>query len=74
MKPRPQPPKGREEAISALNAAIEVLNATREIPSTTPVKAALGSAGVLLTSIRVGFLLSCNDLLQVRIYLELDNR
>ena len=59
-----QRPKGREDAISALNEAIEVLDPVK-ISSFPPAKAVFGSATVLLTFIRVCFLLSRNDLLQV---------
>ena len=59
-----QQPKRREDAISALNEAIEALNPTK-LSSFPPAKAVFSSATVLLTSIRVCFLLSSHDLLQV---------
>jgi len=54
-------PKGREDAISALNEAIEALNPVK-IPSFPQSKAVFGSVTVLLVLIRVCFLLSCHDL------------
>ena len=48
---------GQDGALSSLNAAIDALNLSKETMSITPAKAAFGSASVLLTTIRVGFLL-----------------
>ena len=63
MKAESQRSKGRESAISALNAAIDALNLAKEISSITPAKAVFGSVGVILTMIRVSFLFFV-DLLQ----------
>ena len=52
-----QRPKERDGALSSLNAAIEVINIAKDALSMTPAKAALGSVSVILTMIRVGFLL-----------------
>ena len=60
----PQEPKRQEDAISTLNEAIEALNPL-EVSSFPPAKAVFGSATVLLALIRVRFLLSRNNLLQV---------
>ena len=59
-----QRPEGREGAISALNEAVEDLNPakTSNIP---PAKAVFGSVAILLTTVRVCFLLFRSDLLQV---------
>ena len=50
-------PKGREGAISALNGSIEVLNLAKELSSITPAKAVFGSVSVILSMIKVSFLL-----------------
>jgi hypothetical protein len=71
METEPQRPEGREGAISALNEAIEALNPAK-VSSFPPAKAVFGSVTVLLTLIRVCFLLSCNDLLRVHTSLGLD--
>jgi len=67
-----QQPRGREGAISALNAAIEALNLMKEVASVTPAKAAFGSVSVLLTMIKVCPVLLCNDGLQAHKYTGLD--
>ena len=66
-------PKRREDAISALNEAIEALNPVK-ISSFPPTKAVIGSVAVLLTLIRVCFLLSCNDPLHVHTQLGLGGK
>jgi len=65
-----QRPKGREDAISALNEAIDGLNPVKT-SSFPPAKAIFGSVTVLLTLIRVCFMLSCNDLPHVHAQLGL---
>ena len=57
MKAESQPPKEREGVVSALNAAIEVLNLAKEVSSATPAKAVFGSVSVILATIRVSFFL-----------------
>jgi len=57
MKVESQQPKGREGAISALNAAIEALNRAKEVSSITPAKGTFSSVSVILALIRVSFLL-----------------
>ena len=71
MQAESQQPKGREGAISALNTAVEASNLAK-ISSIPPVRAVFGSVVVLLTLIRVCFLLFCNDLPQVHTQLGLD--
>jgi hypothetical protein len=56
MEAESQRPKGREGAISALNEAIEALNPAK-MSSFPPAKAVFGSVIILLTLIRVCFLL-----------------
>ena len=62
-----QRPGGREGAISALNTAIEDIDLAEKVSSIAPAKAVFGLVSILLTLIRVGFLLSCHDLLQAQI-------
>jgi len=56
--------------MSTLNAAIGALDPAK-ISSFPPAKAVFGSVTVLLTFIRVCFMLSCNDLLHVHAQLGL---
>ena len=49
-------PKGRESAISALNAVIEALNLAKEVSSIVPAEAVFASVSVILAMIRVSFL------------------
>jgi hypothetical protein len=58
-----QRPQGQEDTILVLNEAIEASNPAK-VSSFPPAEAVFGSVSVLLTLIRVRFLLSCNDLLQ----------
>jgi hypothetical protein len=64
MEAEPKRPKGQEDAISALNKAINALNPAK-MSSFPPAKAVFGSVIVLLTLIRVCFLLLGNDILRV---------
>jgi len=61
MEAESQRPKTREDAILALNEATEGLKTY----SFAPAKAVFGSVSVLITFVRVCFLLFYNDLLQV---------
>ena len=63
MDTKPQRPKGRESAISVLNEAIKDLNPAK-ISNIPPAEAAFDSVTVLLTLIKVCFLLFYNNLLQ----------
>jgi len=65
-----QRPRRREDTISTLNAAIRALDPAK-ISSFPPAKAVFVSVTVLLTSIRVCFMLSCNNLLHVHTQLGL---
>jgi len=56
---------GRGGVLSALNVAIDVLNLAKEVSSITPAKAVFGSVSVLLTVIRVRFVLFGYGVLQV---------
>ena len=57
MDTKAQRQKRRDTVLSSLNAAIEALNIVKDVLSMTPAKAALGSVTVILTMIRVGFIL-----------------
>ena len=48
-----QRPEGREDAISALNAAIKALNLAKDLSSIAPAKTVFASINTLLTLIRV---------------------
>ena len=55
MTPKSQRPKGRGNAVSSLNAAIEVMNLAEKFSSITPAKAAFGTVSLLLEMIKVRF-------------------
>jgi len=59
-----QRPSRRGDIISLFNAAIEAVNFAKEASSITPAKAAFASAGILLTMIKVCFIL-CDEMFQV---------
>ena len=65
--PKSQQPKRQENALSLLNAAIEVINLAKEVSSPTPAKAVFGSVSILLKMIRVHFLPFSDDLFQVHV-------
>ena len=67
MSPQSQQPKRQENALSLLNAAIEVINLAKEVSSPTPAKAVFGSVSILLKMIRVHFLPFSDDLFQVHV-------
>ena len=70
MEAESQQPERREVTMSALNEAIEALNPVK-VSSFPPARAVFGSVTVLLTFIRVCFLLSRHDLLRVHTQLGL---
>ena len=57
MEAKSQRPKGRDNTVSALNAAIDALNLAKEASSITPAKAVFGSVSIILTTIKVSLLL-----------------
>ena len=57
MATKSQKPKERKTALSLLNAAIEVITVAKDAANATPAQAAFSAAAVLLTMIRVSFLL-----------------
>ena len=60
--------KNRENSLDLLDAAIEAVNLAKEMTSATPAKAVFGTVAVLLTTIKVRLLPSCNDELRVYTY------
>jgi len=50
-------PTGQDAVLSSLNVAIDGLNFAKELSSITPAKAVFGSVSILLTMIRVSFVL-----------------
>ena len=64
MATKTQRPKGRDGALSSLNIAIDGLNLAKEVSSITPAKAVFGSVAILLTMIRVSFLLFYHEMSQ----------
>ena len=71
MEAESQRPKRREDVILALNEAVEGLNLAKT-SGFAPAKAVFGSVTVLLTLIKVCFLLFCNNLPQVHTQLGLN--
>ena len=67
--PPSQPAKGRDGVISTLNVFIQALNIAKDACGIPPAQAAFGSAGVLLTMIRVRFPFLCEDELLTRVNL-----
>ena len=57
MATKSQKSKGRENALSSLNAAIKAVDVAKGAVSGTPAQVAFSAAAVLLTMIRVSFLL-----------------
>ena len=59
LQAEPRRPKGRKRTtISALNAAIEALNLTKELSSITPAKAVFCSASATLATVGVSSLMT----------------
>jgi hypothetical protein len=64
----------RDGVLSTLDAFIQTLNFARDSCGIPPAQIAFGSASVLLTMIRVYFLLLCNDGILIRVYLGHDGQ
>jgi len=64
MATKSQRPKGRENTISLLNAAIDAMDLAEKISSITPAKAVFATVGVLLAIIKVfsSSALRCSEL------------
>lgn len=65
MKTESQRPKGREDAIETLNAAIRATDLAEKTSCIAPAKTAFGSASILLTLIKVCFPFFRQDLPRV---------
>jgi len=63
MEVKSQQPKDQKSVISLLIAAIEAVNLAKEVSSVTPAKAVFGTVSVLLTMLKVRFLV-CVGLLR----------
>ena len=61
MTAKSQKPKGRKNVLSSLNAAIEAVDVAKDAVSGTPTQVAFSAATVLLTMIKVSFLLFHNE-------------
>lgn len=59
MATKTQQAKGRDDALSSLNTAVNVLNRAGGATSVTQARAAFTSAGILLAMIRVGLFPVC---------------
>ena len=64
MATKSQRPKGHDGVLLALNLAIGALSLAKEASSITPANAVFGSVSILLATIRVSFLLSCDEMPQ----------
>jgi hypothetical protein len=67
-----QQPKGREGVFATLNVFIKALDIAKDACGIPPAQAALSSASVLLTMIRVRFSLFCKDGFPAQVYLGHD--
>ena len=65
-QPVTQEPERRDSALPSLNAAIEAMNLAKEVANMVPAKEVFGSVAMLLTMIRVGFLV-LDDLFLVHV-------
>ena len=59
MTAKSQKPEGKENSLSLLNAAIEVITVAKDAANATPAQVAFSAAAVLLTMIRVSFFIFC---------------
>jgi hypothetical protein len=64
-----QQQKGRDGVLSTLDVSIQALNLAKDSCGIPPAQIAFGSASVLLTMIRVCFLLPCEDILLICVYI-----
>ena len=68
MDPSSRRSKRRDTTLSPLNAAIDAMNIAKDALNPTPAKAVIGSVSVILTMIKVGFLLVRAGRLQAHMY------
>ena len=71
MASKSQQPEGRDGVLSTLDAAIQVTNLVKDTCGIPPAQIAFASASILLTMIRVRFLLFFDDEILVHICLGL---
>ena len=64
METKSQRPEGRDGVLSTLDVAVDELNLAKELSSITPAKAVFGSVVILLTMIKVCFILFCGETFQ----------
>jgi hypothetical protein len=69
-----QQPKGRDGVLSTLDVFIQSLNLAKDTCGIPPAQVAFGTAGILLTMIRVRFLSLCQDELLTHGYLGHDGQ
>ena len=75
MDPKSKKSKRREDVLSSLNVVIEGLNIAEKLSSITPAKAVFSTASVILTMIRVSFLLLHGDPFQPnKMHIGLDDQ
>ena len=65
MADKSKRPKGRDSVLSSLDVAIDGLNLAEELSSVTPAKTVFGSVSILLTMIKVRFLLCCDEISRI---------
>jgi hypothetical protein len=74
MNPKFKQSKRRDDVLSSLNVVIEGLNLAENLSSITPAKAVFSTVSVILTMIRVSFLLLHEDPLRAdQIHIGLDD-
>jgi hypothetical protein len=69
-----QPSKGRDAVLPTLDVFIQALNIAKDACGVPPAQIALGSAGTLLTMIRVSFPLLREDAPLTQVYLGHDGQ
>ena len=75
MEPKSQRSKRRDDVLCSLDAVIESLKIVESLSIVAPAKAVFSTVGVVLTMIRVSFLLFCEGLLQANeMYAGLDGQ
>jgi len=57
MEAKSRRPEGRDNTVSALNAAIEALNLAKGFSSIMPTQTVFGTVSIILTTVKVSLLL-----------------
>jgi len=73
MATKSQRPKGRENTVSLLDAAIDVMNIAEKTSSITPAKAVFATVSVLLTMIKVRFSPFYDEMFRVHTWPGIDD-